>query len=63
VVGGVALLKSSVKFPPSEGLISPNGAWVLADEAFDSSGFSLDRYQRDRIFDFMDLGDREGLIV
>jgi hypothetical protein len=59
----VALLKSSVKLFPSAGFISPNGAWVLADEVFDSSGFSLDRYQRDRIFDFMDLGDRAGLIV
>ena len=35
---------------------------MLGVEEFDSNGFSLDRYQRDRIFDFMDLGNREGLL-
>jgi len=35
------------------GLISPKGDWLLLAEAFDSNGFSLARYQRDRIFDFM----------
>jgi len=38
------------------GLISPKGASALAPELLDSSGFSLARYQRDRIFDFMDSG-------
>ena len=63
--GGVTLLRSSVKLLASERSISPNGAWVpaLPEDAFDSKGFSLDRYQRDRIFDFMDLGDRKGLVV
>jgi hypothetical protein len=52
----LALLKSSSRAFPLVGLISPKGASALAPELLDSSGFSLARYQRDRIFDFMDSG-------
>ena len=45
------------------GSISPNGACAVDAEVFDTSGFSLARYQRERIFDFMDSGNRVGLIV